>query len=457
LRGRRILPIIAACSVLLASACGARLTREQVAAATARGAGGEAAAADPAAGDAGSTTTATAAPGAAAGPTGPAPAAGAAPGAAGAGCPPGGKGDVGVSANELKIGTVTTLSGPIPGFGQTALNGVKAYINYANSQGGVCGRKLTLVSADDRLDAGTNRSATQQLVGQVFALVGNLSVVDDGGASVLKGTNVPDVGLAITDARIALPNNFSPNPIDLASGGNGTTRMMQYFAKTYGVRSAAVVFPDQAAARGRAQAYEKDMAAAGISSKEFQVAITETNYAPTASQIKANQLDMVITTLEVNGMARLAQALDQQGYKPKVPFYGAQAYSKKFLQIAGAAAEGTIIGTAYDIPEDGGANPAMATFSQWYQRTNPGADVDFFAIESWAATAMFVDAVRKSGGEVTRAKVLATLQATTATDAGGVLAPNIDPAGKKPSPCFLVVGVKGGKWQRLYPAKGFQC
>jgi ABC-type branched-subunit amino acid transport system substrate-binding protein len=139
-----------------------------------------------------------------------------------------------------------------------------------------------------------------------------------------------------------------------------------------------------------------------------------------------------------------------------VPFYGSQAYGKKFITLAGSAAEGTILGLPYDIFEDKATNPSVDTFLTWYQRTNPGADIDFFAIQSWVAADLFVQALQKVGPNVTRDKLGAALQSFTSFDAHGFLAP-INPPGKTPAACFLVVGVQGGQWKRLHPDAGFSC
>ena len=83
------------------------------------------------------------------------------------------------------------------------MNGVKAYFNMVNNKGGVCGRKLTLVTADDRFQTATNRNETEKLAGQVIAFVGNTSVVDDGGAPVIDSKGIADISLATTPPRIA--------------------------------------------------------------------------------------------------------------------------------------------------------------------------------------------------------------------------------------------------------------
>jgi branched-chain amino acid transport system substrate-binding protein len=346
----------------------------------------------------------------------------------------------------------------VPGLGQTGHNGAKAYVNFVNSQGGVCGRKVKLLAVDDRFDTGTNRSEHQRLMGEALGFAGAWSVVDDGGASVLQGTNVPDATLALSDQRIALPNNFSPNPIDLTADTNATDRMFAYFKQAYGASKGAIVWGAQASSRKRAQSFEADMRRAGIEVVvKVETAITQTDYTGVATQMKNAGADVVITALELGAMAKLAQALKQQNHALKVPFYGAQAYGRKFVQLAGAASEGTTLGLAYTPVEDAGSNPGMAQFKQWYERTSPGAEMDFFAITSWASTKLLLDAVAEAGPNPTRDQVMAKLRTKTDFDAGGVLAPRTNPAQKKASPCFLVVAVEGGRWVRKHPATGYDC
>jgi ABC-type branched-subunit amino acid transport system substrate-binding protein len=370
----------------------------------------------------------------------------------------GGATDVGVTATSLAVGNVSIMSGPVPGFGRTSQSAVQAYINYVNSQGGVCGRKLQLSNSDDRFDSGANRSETEKLKSKVFAFVGGLSVVDDGGAAVLAGTNVPDVGISLSDARIKLPNNFSTAPIDLADGGNGIIPSMKYDKEHFGAKIGAVVWPGQPIARSRAQGYVNDMKRAGIDpSVQLEVSVTETNYSGVAAKIKDGHVDVLLTTLELSGMAALAKALKQQGYQPKVAAYGAQAYGQSFIDRARDAAEGVTLQIGYDIFENKAANPAIATFLKWFTQTAPGVQPDYFSVIAWSAAELFVQALRAAGAKPTRDNVLAQLKKVTKFDAGGMLA-TVNPAGKHWADCFLVVTVKNQKWQRVDPAaSGFRC
>jgi ABC-type branched-subunit amino acid transport system substrate-binding protein len=454
-------------AALLTSACGARLNDEQSAAmqrsgsrqqtGTTGGSGVQAAAA-------GAAVSGAPVPGggasAAAGATQDvgAFAAGSTDATASTCVPTPGSTEPGVTDTEIKVGNVSTIGGPVPGLAQTLVNGAQAYFAYRNQLfGGVCGRKITVIGADDRLDAGVNRSETEKLMPSVLAFAGSFSAVDDGGASVLAGTNIPDVSLSIGTQRVALPNNFSPNPFDPNVASNGQQGAFRHFKEAYGVSKGGVVWPAQATARIKGQNFLNDMRAAGIGSATgYEVALTETNYVGVATKMRNEGVDVVVTALEINGLSRLAQAFEQIGYTPKVAYYGAQAYGGQFAKIAGSAANGTLLAMSFDIAENT-ASPAVATMVQWYRTVNPGADLDTLAIEGWIAGAMFVKALELAGPAPTRDKVLAALGSFTAFDADGLIAP-IDAAGKQPPACFLIVTLQAGTWKRVEPAtSGFIC
>lgn len=369
----------------------------------------------------------------------------------------GGATDVGVTATSISTGSVATVGGPVPGLFKNVQGGVKAYFNMINSQGGVCGRKLEAQFADDRLDAAVNRSATQDLKDRVFAFVGSYSVLDDAGAGVLAGTGIPDIGSAIGAARASMAENFALTPVPPDRQSNGSQATWRYFMAHYNVSRAVVIWPAQSDARNSAQAFQRDMISAGLNVVDtLEVAVTETNYTGVAQKIANDKADILVTALEVNGISRLASALQQVGYKPTVAFYGQQAYGQQLIKLAGTAADGAILALSHDIVENSANNPEVARFAEWYARTNPGDDLDFFAIQGWVAGSMFVKALREAGPEPTRAKVMAALQGFHAFEADGLIAAT-DPAGKRSNGCFHVVTIQGGQWKVVDPASGFIC
>lgn len=379
-------------------------------------------------------------------------------GSTAASCTPGKATDTGVTGTTIELGNVSLISGIIQGFANTAVGATKAYVAYVNSLGGVCGHQLNLTVADDQFKTSENKAQYQRLKDKVFAFVGSLSVVDDGGVSVLEGTNIADVSLGLSDTKLALANNFSPDPIPPDRVSNNALEYARWMHDKQGITQYALLWPAQATARNRALGYRADYTGGGIKKAyEAEVAVTETNYAPHAAKICDSDPEHLVltTTLEVNGMARLAKALKQQGCLPKFSHYGAQAYGNQFLELAGDAAEGARIIIFFDIIE-GTSVSLTRTFNEWFRRVNPGLEPDFFAIESWIATDMLVTAMRNAGGDLTRDRLMVELKKLKGYTAGGMTAA-ITPGTKTGPHCFMVAKVQNGAWQRDIPEKGFIC
>ncbi|MBN9409245.1 MAG: ABC transporter substrate-binding protein [Burkholderiales bacterium] len=104
----------------------------------------------------------------------------------------------GVSRDEILIGTLQDLSGPLAGYGKDLRNGMLQRINEANQKGGVHGRRLRLLVEDTGYDPRRAVLAAQKLVNQdkVFVMAGSL------------GTGVNNAALPVQMQRNVM--NFFP-------------------------------------------------------------------------------------------------------------------------------------------------------------------------------------------------------------------------------------------------------
>jgi branched-chain amino acid transport system substrate-binding protein len=82
----------------------------------------------------------------------------------------------GVSKNEILIGSIQDLSGPIAGFGKQARLGMMLRVDEINEQGGINGRKIKLLVEDSAYDPKKAVLAAQKLVNQdkIFMMVGHI-------------------------------------------------------------------------------------------------------------------------------------------------------------------------------------------------------------------------------------------------------------------------------------------
>jgi branched-chain amino acid transport system substrate-binding protein len=94
----------------------------------------------------------------------------------------------GISKNEILLGTIQDLSGPLAGYGKQARNGMLLRISEINEQGGIYGRKLNLLVEDSGYDPKKAMLAAQKLVNQdkIFMMVGHLGTAQNNAAMPIQ-------------------------------------------------------------------------------------------------------------------------------------------------------------------------------------------------------------------------------------------------------------------------------
>ncbi len=154
--------------------------------------------------------------------------------------------DAGVTDKEIKVASIVTDSGPLPGATEGAYRGAVAYASLINANGGICGRKITVLKGDDGLDPPKGRGEFLRLEPQVLAFVGNFSVADSGYIDLIGKTGVPFIALTVDPAGRKFPNVYPKTTDNLVGTGAFTYWLRQHpnakragvmFADVGGVRS----------------------------------------------------------------------------------------------------------------------------------------------------------------------------------------------------------------------------
>jgi hypothetical protein len=126
-------------------------------------------------------------------------------------CPAGAPGSgPGVTAKTITVGNIATINGPVPSLFTGARYGTEAVADYINSLGGLCGRQISVDSADDQFDQATDQNEAQSMSNSTLAFVGSFSLQD---AGIPAGApNEPDIGESLSSQRFDSAMNFSPQP-----------------------------------------------------------------------------------------------------------------------------------------------------------------------------------------------------------------------------------------------------
>jgi ABC-type branched-subunit amino acid transport system substrate-binding protein len=374
---------------------------------------------------------------------GPAPAA---TGGGSAGSCAGFKNQPGITDTTIRIGNASDVSGPIPGLFTSAQQAVKAYVAYFNATSNICGRKLALDTYDSRTDAGGDQQAYQKACESDFATIGSISAFDSGGASVAQQCGLPDVrSFILTNDRQACSTCFATE-----SGGpkEVTNSWPDFFVRNYHDPSQKAAFlylnagGGAETAQGMINAYKKRgmnfLYTSGIDVAEF-------NYGPYVQAMKSKGVRWVQFIGNYQNFVRLAQAMQQGGFKPDVFFGDSTVYNPDYVKTGGSAVDGTMVGVDFTPFEEAGGNPELQQYLRWLGQVAPGAKPTAYGLYAWSAAKLFVQESAKLGGKLSRPSLVADLKAVDKWTARGMHAPQ--PVGSKHvGGCFRFLQLQGGKW-----------
>jgi ABC-type branched-subunit amino acid transport system substrate-binding protein len=157
--------------------------------------------------------------------------------------------DPGITASTIKLGITSPLTGiASPGYNKIP-GAMKAYFDYVNTNGGVNGRKITLVSKDDQYIPTTAVARANELIlrDKVFALVGTLGTASTKALTAstqLSKRGIPSLfvntGWSGFADKKAYPTTFSILP----SYQMEAKIMAKYIKDTYAGKKIALIYQD---------------------------------------------------------------------------------------------------------------------------------------------------------------------------------------------------------------------
>jgi ABC-type branched-subunit amino acid transport system substrate-binding protein len=360
----------------------------------------------------------------------------------------------GVDDAEIVVGSISALSGPVPGLGASSAAATRAYVAYRNSLGGVCGRQIVLREADDGTDTGRYRSIVTGLEPAVLGLKGGFTIGDAGAVDVVRDSGLPVVTVPGNEAFGQLPSVFDMNPpfedLDAVIG-------KYRYLYDQGARQVAMAYLAVDASRAEAQLQRQLMEAAGLVVVDVQeLPISTLSYDSTARRVANSGADYLFFIGDTNGNGSMATAMAGTGHELRFAEYFTFAYGTRFTELAGAAAEGAVSWIRTLPNEEAGGNAEMSTFVAWMDQVAPGDVQDVFAADAWTGARAFFDSLEALPGPITREALIAQLASIGTFDAGGMMGP-IRLGIERTDGCVIAMQVQGGVWRRLAPAEGFLC
>ncbi|WP_341926245.1 ABC transporter substrate-binding protein [Nocardioides psychrotolerans] len=362
----------------------------------------------------------------------------------------------GITDKTITIANASDISGPVPGLMQAGQDAVRAYAAYFNSTSDICGRKLEVLLLDSRTDAAADQLAYTKACDQAFAAVGSMSAFDSGGAATAQACGLPDLRAASASLeRSKCTTCFGAMSLKANEFENAVP---DWVKANYpdAARKAAYVWINAGAVPANANYQADAMEQRGLDFIVRQgIDISEFNYAPYVQELKDAGVEYVQFLGSSSHSVRMAQAMQQQGYKPDLFMMSQPMYEQGYIAQAGAAAEDTHIFITHVPFEEASSSPEVSLYLAWLQQVDPGAEPTSYGLFAWSAARLFVEQATALGGKLTRPALIASLKQVTDWTANDAHGPQ-NVGAKRTGECWRFIKVDGGRWTAA-GARDYSC
>ena len=374
----------------------------------------------------------------------------------------------GVTATQIRVGGVATVTGdPTGNTDGTAFDGTNAYFDYVNStQGGVCGRKLVLASKrDDMLS--NNRAQVQGLISEdnVFAVLPVATTLFTG-SSLLASNKIPTFGWDIQADWGSEANDPGPSNLFGAVGSfinfstPGPTAFPDLFlARKLGVKRVGLVAYNVAQSAQAADVVEATFnkyPGAKVVFKDTSLPFGGVDYSADVARMVQDKVQLVIPSLDSNGAFLLAREMRRQGLN--VPMILPNAYNQQRVAANAQVANGSYVFLQFAPFETKSKPQGLQLYLTWIKKS--GGQQTENSVYGWLNADLFVTGLKAAGCNFTRQKLVDAINQLKSYNAMGFIPPvNWTTAHSQGNGCFAFVKVVNGMFQPVFtqPGKPFLC
>jgi ABC-type branched-subunit amino acid transport system substrate-binding protein len=314
-----------------------------------------------------------------------------------------------VTAERIKLGQAAVFSGPAAQLGIQMRNGIKAYFDHVNANGGVHGRKLELVTEDDLYEASRAPTASKKLIEEhkVFALLGYVGT-PTGAAHlpVVTQAKVPLVGMFTGAEILRDPLNRYVFHVR-ASYYDETDKIVEQVVSTGG-RKISVFY--QADSYGEAGRKGTEIALAKRGMKIHSTGTVERNTTKVEEAVKAihaSQPDAVVMVSAYTSCAEFIRQMKKAG--SGAIFYNVSFVGSKALADA-LGNEGVGVAISQVVPFPWARSVPVVKEYQELARKAGVADHNFSAMEGFLTAKVMVEGLKRAGRDLTREKFVDAME-----------------------------------------------
>jgi branched-chain amino acid transport system substrate-binding protein len=299
-----------------------------------------------------------------------------------------------LAQDQIKVGEFASMTGGSASFGQSSHNGTALAIDEINAAGGLLGKKIALITEDDRSMQGEPATIVKKLISEdgVVAVLGEVASSKSlEAAPICQENHIPMISPASTNAKVTAVGDyiFRVCFIDPFQG-----KVMAKFALSKGWKNVALLKDvKQDYSIGLAQAFQDGFTAnGGTIVKTSEYSTGDKDFRAQLTAIKASHPDAIFVPGYYGEVALIARQARQFGIK--APLLGGDGWvGESLLKVAGNALDGSFFSNHYSQDDP---SPVIQNFVKTYQ-AKFGEKPDAMAALGYDSAKILADSITRAG------------------------------------------------------------
>ncbi|SEO99295.1 ABC transporter substrate-binding protein [Propionispora vibrioides] len=305
------------------------------------------------------------------------------------------------AGDSIKIGMVYELTGNTASYGTSAANGANLAFKEINANGGVLGKKLEIITADNKGEPSESANAMTKVITQdrVVAVTGfTVSSCGIAGSVVAEDNKIPFVAAATVNPKVTVDEatgkvkdyTFRACFIDSFQGTVGAN----FAWNSLKAKKAAIMVDNSSDySKGLAKVFKSVYTERGgqIVSEEAYLQ-KDQDFKATLTTIKAQNPEIIYIPGYYEDVGKIVKQARELGIT--IPILGGDAWdSPRLAELGGAQALNNTYFTNFYSVED--KNPVSNSFVEAYQKEY-GQVPDSMAAMGYDAARLLVDAIKRA-------------------------------------------------------------
>lgn len=325
-------------------------------------------------------------------------------------------GTAGNASKEIRIGLLNEMTGGNATFGTSSANGAKMAIKEANAKGGVLGKQIVAVIADNKSEPSESANAMTKLAtqDQVVAVTGGFASSNAMAASsVAEGAKTPFLAVGATNPKVTVDDKtkkvkdytFRVCFIDPFQGTVGAN----FVLNTLKLKKAVILVDNSSDySKGLAAFFKTAFAKGGGSVLSEEAYLQkDQDFKAILTKVKAQNPEVLYVPGYYEEVGKIVRQARELGIT--IPIVGGDGWdSPKLVEVGTAAAlNNTYFTNHYSVDDN---SPTSKAFVEAYKKEY-GQTPDAMAVLGYDAAKLLIDAIARAGS-TDKAKIQTALAAT---------------------------------------------